>query len=181
MRFSVSLARIAAAAFCLCAPTLDATSAEEGGAGDALYELHMSAAGDDLAVVRDHVKTLAHLSAAHVEEVGLDRAVEDFMKDPWRRDANGLHIWGVTRDGVSWFDAGHPELVGLDVSEMSDIEGRNWSRLAWTSGAGDGEDVFQLIFPHPMTSRAVRGLHTCYLVGEGDRVLCAGAFEDLDR
>ncbi|MEM7525005.1 MAG: hypothetical protein AAF360_14865, partial [Pseudomonadota bacterium] len=143
---------------------------------ESIDELHAASAGADLSIIRQHISVLATLSSNHIEAVGLEAALENFMVDPWRRDANGLHLWGVTESGVSWFDAGHPELVGLDVSEMSDIEGRNWSRLAWWSGARQGETAFMTVFPHPTTKRAVRSLHTCYLVGAEDRVLCAGGF-----
>lgn len=140
--------------------------------------LHAERAEDDREAIREQIGRLAALARRRIAEVGLEAALGEFMADPWRRDANGLHLWGVTRTGVSWFDAGHPELVGLDVSEMSDIEGRNWSRLAWESGAGTGARVFDILFPHPMTQRSTRGLHECWLVGAGDRVLCAGGFAD---
>ncbi len=166
--------------FVACAMLFSA-SAAQAGLSDEIAALHRERAGADMGVIRDHIGRLAVLARRRIAEIGLDQALDEFMKDPWRRTANGLHLWGVTRAGVSWFDAGHPELVGLDVSEMSDIEGRNWSRLAWESGAGTGARVFEILFPHPITLHSMHGLHECWLVGAGDRVLCAGAFEDSDR
>ena len=79
---------------------------------------------------------------------------------------------------MSWFDAGHPDVVGLRVSGMTDLEGRDWSRLAIESAQGSGERVFMLVYPHPQTMTAARSFHQCFLLADHQRVLCAGAFGD---
>jgi len=137
-------------------------------------------AATDLATLREDVEALADLAEAHVWDVGLRQALVDFRTAPWRRDANALHVWGVTRAGVSWFDAGHPEVVGLDVSFMTDLEGRPWARLAVESADRTGESVFRLSYPHPETGRAAPSLHRCFALADGQRVLCAGAFVDRE-
>ena len=43
----------------------------------------------------------------------LAKAPDDFKKKPWKRNANGLHVWGVTVSGMSWYDVGHPDLVAF--------------------------------------------------------------------
>lgn len=140
-------------------------------------QLHARDAGADIALVAQDVAELRELAQRHLETVGLAQAILDFSAAPWKRQANGLHIWGVTRSGISWFDAGHPELVGLDVSQMSDLDGRMWASLAVQSAA-DGAR-FELLFPHPTTGRAATGVHSCFLLDDAQRVLCAGAFEDV--
>jgi hypothetical protein len=143
----------------------------------ALFE---RSAGNDLARIGTDVTQLAGLAQEHIGKVGLRQAMLDFVAAPWRRHANGLHLWGVTLSGISWFDAGHPDVVDLDVSGMTDIEGRNWWQLAIDSADGSGAPTFKLLFPHPETGRAALGLHTCFLLDDRQRVLCAGAFEDPD-
>lgn len=140
--------------------------------------LHARTAGADLDLVRSHVVELAELARRHIDEAGLETALEDFRNPPWLREANGLHLWGVTTAGVSWFDTGHPELVGIDVSNITDIEGRFWTQLAVASALETGEKVFLLLFPHPKTAKSAIGFHTCFMLEDGERVLCAGAFED---
>jgi hypothetical protein len=135
-------------------------------------------AGSDLGRVRSDVEELAGLARQHIAAVGLRQAMQDFAGAPWKRHANGLHLWGVTRSGMSWFDAGHPDLVGLDVSGMTDIEGRNWWQLAIDSAQATGAVTFKLLFPHPESGRAAAGFHTCFLLDDQQRVLCAGAFAD---
>jgi hypothetical protein len=141
--------------------------------------LHAADAGADLTVAKDHAGALLKLARAHIAAVGLDRALKDFVATPWRRRANGLHLWGVTRDGESWFDAGHPELVGLNTIDMTDLAGNNWVRLGVASATGEGAAFFLLTFPHPETHRAARGWHTCFMLDDDHRLLCAGASEDL--
>lgn len=145
---------------------------------DAAAALATRAAGADLELVRGDVVELADLARRHIDEAGLDAALKDFQSPPWLREANGLHLWGVTTKGVSWFDTGHPELVGIDVSNITDIEGRFWTQLAEASARGTGDKVFLLLFPHPKTARSAVGYHTCFMLEDDERILCAGAFED---
>lgn len=147
----------------------------------AVAEIHGRSAGADLDAVRRDVRELAALAEKHIDDKGLREALSDFGDAPWVRDANGLHLWGVTVSGVSWFDTGHPELVGIDVSNITDIEGRFWAKLAVQSALGTGDKVFLLLFPHPKTGRSAVGFHSCFALEDGERVLCAGAFEDASR
>ncbi len=152
-----------------------ASTAANAGTVEKLYQ---TSAGHDLVKLRAQVEEMAHLAKAEVEAHGVDEATKAFRKSPWHRAANGLHIWGVTTQGISWFDAGHPELEGLNVSEMSDMHGRNWAQLALASADGSGDKTFEITFPHPTLKTAARGLHNCFKVKSSDRVLCAGAFLD---
>lgn len=140
--------------------------------------LHARSAGADLDLLRAQVVELAELARRHIETAGLETALEDFRSPPWLREANGLHLWGVTTAGVSWFDTGHPDLIGIDASNITDIEGRFWTQLAVASALDMGEKVFLLLFPHPRTQKSAIGFHTCFMLEDGERVLCAGAYED---
>jgi hypothetical protein len=158
-----------------------AVSAPGAPAAETIEDLHASVSGSDLAELQKDVVRLATLARRHIDAVGLAEALDDFRQKPWKRKANGLHVWGVTVSGMSWYDVGHPDLVGIDVSNITDIEGRYWARLAKASANGSGEKVFSLLFPHPETGLSARGLHTCFLLKDGQRILCAGGFEDARR
>jgi hypothetical protein len=144
-----------------------------------VLDIYGRSAGDNLVQVGQDVHELAAAAEAHIDNVGLGAAIRDFQEDPWVREANGLHVWGVTVKGVSWFDAGHPELVGLQVNDMSDIEGRHWAEMAIDSATGAGPKTFEILYPHPRSGKAARGLHQCFMLKDGQRVLCAGAFQDI--
>ncbi|WP_029056918.1 hypothetical protein [Stappia stellulata] len=143
-----------------------------------IEQLQARTAGSTLEDLRRDVVQLAVLARKFVADKGLVEALDAFKETPWRRKANGLHVWGVTVSGVSWYDVGHPDLVGIDVSNITDIEGRYWARLARESADGSGAEVFSLLFPHPETGLSARGLHTCFLLKDGQRILCAGGFKD---
>jgi hypothetical protein len=145
---------------------------------DTLETLYQSSAGNDMGKLRQQVEVLAQLAKAEIDVQGIEAAKTAFRNAPWRRDANGLHLWGVTHAGVAWFDAGHPELERLVVSEMSDLNGLSWPQLALASADGSGEKTFEIIFPHPVLKRAAKSLHQCFPIKDSDRVLCAGAFLD---
>jgi hypothetical protein len=141
-------------------------------------DIHADPAGKDIDKLRLQVQRLADLAKAEIVASGVDAATKAFREAPWKRDANGLHLWGITTQGISWFDAGHPELEGLNVSEMSDLQGRNWSQLALNSANGSGQKIFEITFPHPTLKSAARGVHSCFQLERSERVLCAGAFLD---
>ncbi|WP_417770088.1 hypothetical protein [Stappia sp.] len=151
--------------------------ADNGGA----EAIHARSAGADLEALRRDVEELAVVAEKHIDDKGLRQALDDFRSAPWVREANGLHLWGVTVSGVSWFDTGHPELIGIDVSNITDIEGRFWAKLAVQSALGTGDKVFLLLFPHPHTGKSAVGFHSCFALEDGERVLCAGAFEDAPK
>jgi hypothetical protein len=159
---------------CFLCSCLGSASAAAG-----VMDVFSRSAGTDLVRVEEDVVELATMARTHIDEVGLADAVEDFRAQPWVRDANGLHLWGVTVTGMSWFDAGHPDLVGLDVSGMSDIQGRPFQALAVSSADGTGDAIFEILYPHPKSGKAARGLHHCFMLEDGQRVLCAGAFEEV--
>lgn len=145
---------------------------------ETLEALYQSSAGNDMGKLRQQVEVLARLAKAEIDVQGIEAAKTAFRNAPWRRDANGLHLWGVTHAGVAWFDAGHPELERLVVSEMSDLNGLSWPQLALASADGSGEKTFEITFPHPVRKRAAKSLHQCFPIKDSDRVLCAGAFLD---
>jgi hypothetical protein len=142
---------------------------------DALYK---TTAGSDVAKLRQQVAELARLVEAEIEAQGVDAAITAFRQPPWRRQANGFHIWGVTRTGVDWFDTAFPEFEGLVVSDMSDLNGRNAYKLALASADGSGEKAFETHFLHPVLKTAAKGVEQCFPLKDGRRIVCAGAFLD---
>lgn len=143
------------------------------------FDLQSRSAGTDIDLIGQDVNELAALARNHIDEVGLGTAVRDFQDDPWKHEANGLHLWGVTVTGTHWFDAGHSEFAGLQVNEMSGIQGRHWAKMAIDSATGDGPKRFEILFPHPKSGKAARGFHECFMLDDGQRTLCAGAYQDI--
>lgn len=141
-------------------------------------ELQAGSSGADVVAVRADVEALADLAQRHLQTVGVKQALQDFLGAPWHRNANALHLWGVTTRGMHWFDVGHPEIIGLDVSQMADIEGRLWFDLAIASASGDGPATFEMHFPHPNHGRAALNINHCFFLEDRERVLCAGGYED---
>ena len=142
--------------------------------GEAVRVLHERPAARTPEALERDVDARAILAERRLAAGDLATALEAFEAPPWRREANALHLWGVNTRGVSWFDAGHPAVVGLDVSEMTDLEGRNWWEMALASARGAGP--FSLLFPHPRSGHAARSIHRCFALADGQRVLCAGGF-----
>ena len=53
-----------------------------------------------------------------------------------------------------------------------------WADRAVEAAMGTGDPVFEIVYPHPTTHMAATGLQSCVLMEDGERALCAGAFQD---
>jgi cytochrome c len=74
----------------------------------------------------DDAKAMAEKAAAHYRQAGEATALADFMKPEWRdRD---LYVVAIKSDGSMVVNGGSPALVGRNVIDMRDIDGKLISR-----------------------------------------------------
>ena len=74
---------------------------------------------------RDEAKAMAEKAAAHYRDVGA-AALTDFMTPEWRdRD---LYVFAVKNDGTQITNGGNPALVGRNVIDMRDVDGKLTNR-----------------------------------------------------
>jgi cytochrome c len=85
-----------------------------------------AAMADDGATL-DEAKAMALKAAAHYRQVGADTALSDFTKSPEWRDRN-LYVFAVKNDGTQAANGGNPALVGRNVIDMRDVDGKMTNR-----------------------------------------------------
>ncbi|MGH1478101.1 MAG: hypothetical protein ACRBM6_05120 [Geminicoccales bacterium] len=65
-----------------------------------VLDLYERSAGTDLKRISHDVGELAALAESHIANVGRGTATRNFQEVPSIREANGLHLWGVTVSGT---------------------------------------------------------------------------------
>jgi len=74
---------------------------------------------------RDEAKVMAEKAADHYRAVGT-AALADFEKPEWRdRD---LYVFAVKSDGTQIANGGNPALIGRNVIDMRDVDGKLTNR-----------------------------------------------------
>lgn len=142
-----------------------------------IEELNLKTAGDDLKLLEQHSRTLLDLAFEHIDEVGLDTALENFRQAPWKREGNLLHIWGITDAKVDWYDAGHTEYEGVSFDGVPDLNGDLFADTVLANAQKPGIPATSLYFPHPRTATPANGYIICKFLKD-DKYICTGGFED---
>ena len=118
---------------------------------------------------------------AFLQEVGLYEAREVF-RDPEQGfldlEGSGLHVIGLTREGIVFLDNSSQMKPGMDISGILDLEGNKLLPLFLDAAEGEngGYVRFEGVWPHPTTHQVGPMSAWCGLLGEKD-VICALEWE----
>jgi signal transduction histidine kinase len=97
----------------------------------------------------DEAKAMAQRAAAHYRQAGEAAALSDFMKLPDWRDRD-LYVFAVKVDGLMLANAANPVLVGRNLGELRDVDGKQiqpmlvaikdagWVEYRWRNPKTDG-------------------------------------------
>ncbi len=92
------------------------------------------------AAPKDDAMALVEKALAHVKSVGKDKAIADFA-DPKGPFVKGdLYVFAYSMDGVIVAHPMNPKLVGKDMTEVKDSDGKPFTKefIATVKGAGKG-------------------------------------------
>jgi len=148
--------------------------ATHGVASD-INELHTQNSGSDLHKLEDESLKLLELAFEHIDRVGLGQALIDFRNSPWKREANQLHIWGMTDQKVDWYDAGHQEYEGISFDGVPDLNGLMFADEVLKHVHEEKPMITHMVFPHPVTTIPSDAMVVCKFLLD-DKHLCTGAF-----
>ena len=123
----------------------------------------------------DQAKALAEKAAAHMRDVGPDKAIADFNR------ADGGF---VDRElFVVVYDPGHkivgsygvPVLHGKDATTLKDVEGKPFGQEIIDLANSKGSGWVEYRMTNPLTKKI--GLKTSWVIKVGDYILFVGAFK----
>lgn len=123
----------------------------------------------------EEAKALAEKAAAHLAEVGPQKAIADFMDPAAGFVDRELFVIVYGPDNKILCGYGVPVLTGKDATTLKDVEGREFGKdiiaLAKTQGSG----WVDYRMTNPATKKV--GLKTSWVIRSGDYVVFVGAFK----
>ncbi|MGA3399271.1 MAG: cache domain-containing protein [Acetobacteraceae bacterium] len=123
----------------------------------------------------DEAKALAQKAAAHMTDVGPEKAIADF------NDANGgfvdreLFVVVYDPDNKIVGSYGVPVLRGKDATTLKDVEGREFGKEIIALAKSQGSGWVDYRMTNPATKKI--GLKTSWVIRVGDYILFVGAFK----
>ncbi len=129
----------------------------------------VAALSDDRAT-REEARAMAEKAAAHFGAVGAATAFADFQKPEWRdRD---LYVFGVNTDGTQSAHGANPALVGRNVLDMLDMDGKLTNRAML---AIEDRGWVEYKWRNPATN-AIEPKLTYVIRVNADTILAVGAY-----
>jgi signal transduction histidine kinase len=123
----------------------------------------------------EEAKALVEKAAAHIKEVGADKAFADFNDPKGGYQDRDLFVFVYGPDGKIVCVPGIPGLLGRDANALKDVDGKEFGRLiisTATANAGGGWAEYRMTNP---ATKKVEPKKT-YTIKVGDYVLGVGAY-----
>lgn len=126
------------------------------------------------AATADEAKAFAERAAAHVKEVGKDRAFADFSRPDSGWVSGELYIFCQADDGTVVAHGGNPALVGKNMLNVKDPDGKmpnaEMNKLGLTQGAG----WYDFRWPNPATKQIQQ--KSAYVIKIDDHTICGSGY-----
>jgi cytochrome c len=122
----------------------------------------------------DEAKALAEKAAAHVKEVGIDKAIADFNNPTGGYIDRELFVVVYRTDGKIICTPGLPAFLNRDATAMKDVDGKAFGQEIIAAGRNGRSGWVEYRMANPLTHKLAR--KRSYVIGVGDDVVFVGAF-----
>jgi hypothetical protein len=122
----------------------------------------------------EEAKALADKAAAHMREVGPEKAIADFNDPQAGYIDRDLFVWVYTTDGKIVCIPGIPVLLGKDAKMLKDVDGKEFGKEVLAIAAKDGDGALDLRMTNPVSKRIEP--KRSYLHKVGDYIVGVGAY-----
>lgn len=103
---------------------------------------------------KDEAKTLVNAALAHIKKVGNDQALKDFTTDKANWTKKDLYVFVVDTKGVVLAHGVNVKLIGKDMMELKDQNGKLFMREIVDLSSAKGEGWVDYDWAHPITKKA---------------------------
>ena len=103
---------------------------------------------------KDEAKTLVNAALAHIKKVGNDQALKDFTTDKANWTKKDLYVFVVDTKGVVLAHGVNVKLIGKDLMELKDQNGKLFMREIVDLSSAKGEGWVDYDWAHPITKKA---------------------------
>jgi cytochrome c len=123
----------------------------------------------------DQAKTLVEKAAAHIKNVGAEKAFADFNDPKGAYQDRDLFVFVYGADGKIVCVPGIPALLGRDANALKDVDGKEFGKLIITAAAANAAGGWA---EYRMTNPATKKVEPkkTYAIKAGDYVLGSGAY-----
>src|ERR1700679_3459245 len=130
------------------------------------------------ATTADQTKAFAERAAAHVREVGRDRAFADFSRPDGGFVDGDLYIFCQDVSGVVVAHGGNPMLIGRNMAGVRGPDGRLANVEINQLGLSQGSGWLEFRWPNPATKRIE--LKAAYVLKVDDHTVCGSGYYKAD-
>jgi signal transduction histidine kinase len=151
-------------------PTLTAKSA-----GAAFGILVLLAWSSSAAATAEQAKALSERAAAHIAEVGEEKAFADFTRKDGGFVDGELYVFCYDHNGVNKAHGGNSAFVGRNLLHIKDLDGKEPNFLIVKTGFEQGRGWVDFKWPNPVTKRIED--KSAYVIRTNDVVCGVGYYK----
>ena len=102
---------------------------------------------------KEEAKSLANVALAHIKKVGNDQAFKDFTTDKANWSKKDLYVFAMDAKGLTLAHGANEKLVGKNMMELKDQNGKMFVREITDLAAAKGEGWVDYDWAHPVTKK----------------------------
>lgn len=114
-------------------------------------------------------------AVAFLKANGKDKALAEFNNPKGQFVERDLYIFVLGKDGLTLANGVNPKIVGKNVGDMKDQNGKAFIKALLGAGNGKGSGWVDYVWPDPV-SQKLRPKST-YVEKSGDWFICAGVYK----
>lgn len=102
---------------------------------------------------KDEAKALANAALVHIKKVGNEQAFKDFTMDKSNWTKKDLYVFAMDGKGATLAHGANEKLVGKNMMELKDQNGKAFVRELTELSATKGEGWVDYDWAHPVTKK----------------------------
>ena len=125
---------------------------------------------------KDEAKAMVNEALAHIKKVGNAQAFKDFTSDKTHWTKNDLYVFVQDFSGTVLAHGTNEKLIGKNLIEMKDQNGKAFAREFVSVGSTKGEGWVDYDWSHPVTKKAEAKSSFVKRIPGFDGVVVVGAY-----
>jgi cytochrome c len=102
---------------------------------------------------KDEAKAMVNAALAHIKKAGNDQAFKDFTSDKTNWVKKDLYVFAVDTKGNVLAHGANEKLIGKNLIELKDQNGKPFAREFLEVAATKGEGWVDYDWPHPVSKK----------------------------
>ena len=117
---------------------------------------------------------LARNAASHLATHGRERAFRDFLTPPAGFMRDDLYVFAFDSAGTMWVNGGFPDLIGSNILNARDSQGRPFLVEGMQRAARNGDAWVEYTWYNPCNGKMMA--KSAFIIAVGDDFVAVGAY-----